>query len=671
MDEIAGYKLGKLLGEGAFGQTREAVKDGQRVALKLIREEAIQRDIDRRRFEREVRSLQKAVGPHVVKFIDAGVAQVGNETRYFVALEYLEGWDLAKAFKDANNSFDEITLKKIFTQTVLGLQVIHSHNIVHRDLKPANVFLTNEGKIKLLDFGLVKMLDYTTLTTLPGRPIGTPLYMSPEILQGAEIDYRADFYSLGVFIYHLVTNGNYPFHAQTPLELFVKVVNNPPISPTKYNRNISSEFENLILSLLSKQPYERVYNHDELVQAFQSVSIAIPRYVARGQTARSTVFPKRCFFRLLQTEKSVIQKFALANGSLDGVEFQASYLPRSQNSLSELNRLNIPYLFDPVTYRLAYSTFAQAKGLVELPYVPDKNNKLIPDSLQTLEKLQTYARGCLDWQLQWNCSWLVAPFHYCRDLGSPWIDIDIKLLEESLAYAKSLKNSLPIYAGLCLNIESYTVEANRLALLNRYSRARADGYLFYFDSLDEKTNNPLQLRAALELMKLFQRLGKPVFACRAGTLGLGFLAAGIDGITNGIASLTGFSENNLLVNRMGGYEMTEKYYIPQMMLTLPVPLAEDILSDNRNSALRCDCVDCQKGTRNLKRVAKVHFLHVRTEEVREVNDLSDPKQRLQYFLDRVNTAFQTCETIRKQQVVNLQPSYYTHLRTWLQAFNSE
>ncbi len=669
MPVIGGYDIGKLLGHGAYGETHEARKAGDRVALKLIKEEAMQQGYDVRRFQREVRALQKAVGPHVVRFIDAGVGQLGNETRYFVALEYLEGQDLARAFQASGNAFSEVDLKRILTQIIGGLETVHVQNIVHRDLKPANVFLTQSGDVKLLDFGLVKMLDYTTLTTMPGQAIGTPLYIAPEILRGDTVDYRADFYSLGVLIYHLVTRGNYPFTARTPLELYAQVVNNPPTPPTRHNRLLSSEFENLILTLVAKQPYERPSKHDELIQGIQTTPVAVPPQTKIIASPKKVNYAKKCFFHLLQTEKSDVEKFMNASGKLDALIYGANFLPSHKNSLETFRNLGLSYLFDPVTYRLAYSSFAQTKGLVKLPYVPDPNNVLTPSALQSLKAQQSYARKCIDWQLQWKCSILVAPFHFCRDLSSPWTDIDIKLIEESIAYAKSKSKTPPVYAWMCINIEPYTIESNRLALLNRYSRARADGYFFYVDTFDERTHNPLQVRAYLDLIQLFQKLGKPVFACRVGTLGLGFLAAGADGATSGIASLTTFSESNLLVDRKTNYNMTRKYYIPGMMLTLPVPMAQDILADNRNSSLRCNCPHCGGASRDLDRSAKAHFLYARTQEVAELNTLSASSQRLDWFHKRVRDALQNCENVRKQQIVALQPGYYSHLRVWQQVFS--
>jgi serine/threonine-protein kinase len=667
---IAGYTLGPLLGQGTYGETFQATKAGQRVALKLIREEAIQQGYDLQRFQREVRALQKAVGPNVVRFLESGTAQLGNETRYYVALEYLEGRDLGVAFKQAAQKFDEPTLKSILTQIISGLKTIHGQNIVHRDLKPANVFLTDAMVIKLLDFGLVKMLDYTTLTAAPGALIGTPLYIAPEILRGEPVDSRADFYSLGVLIYYLITRGSYPFAGDTPLELYAKVINNPPPPPTRQNPAISSAFENIVLTLLTKQPYERSFTHDELTAAIQRTPLLVQETIGVPARLPASSPPKRCFFRLLQTEKEDVIGFVRAGGRLDGFVYPANFLPRYRNSLSALSSLGLRHMLDPVTYRLAYSSFAQTEGVINLPYLTNKGNVLSPADLQTLAAQRDYVQKCLEWQRQWGAMAFVAPFHFCRDLASSWLEIDIKLLEEAVAYGRQAASSLPVYAGMCCNIEAYTIEANRLALLNRYSRARPDGYLFYVDNIDERTNNVVQLGSYVSLLLLFQRLGQPVFGCRVGTMGLGLLAAGVDGIENGVASLSSFSESNLLANRSTGYDMTRKYYIPQIMLTLPVPMAEDILSDARNAKLRCGCSHCGGATRGLDRVAKRHFMYQRVREVAELNALPDTRARLTWFLRRVDEALQLCDTIRRQRVVDVSTSTYVHLRTWRQVFGA-
>ena len=142
MLNVAGYVVGTLLGQGTYGQTFEATKNGQRFALKLIRAEALRFGFDPRRFQREVRALQKAAGPHVVEIMEAGETKVGKDLRYYIVMEYLEGCSLAQAFRDAGLQFDEPRLKSILTQIVSGLKSIYEQNIIHRDLKPENVFVT-------------------------------------------------------------------------------------------------------------------------------------------------------------------------------------------------------------------------------------------------------------------------------------------------------------------------------------------------------------------------------------------------------------------------------------------------------------------------------------------------------------------------------------------------
>lgn len=667
MTDVAGYQLGRVLGVGAFGETYEATKGNRRVALKLIKEQAMQMGFDSHRFEREVRALKKALGPHVVKFIEEGTAQVGNEMRYYIALEYLEGQDLAHAFRAASMNFDETRLKRVLVQIVQGLETIHQQNIIHRDLKPENVFLTAQDHVKLLDFGLVKMLDYTTLTVNPGQPIGTPLYIAPEILRAQTVDYRADFYSLGVLIYHLVTNGRYPFMAQTPFELYARVVNDPPMPPTRYNTSLSSEFENLILTLLAKEPYERAFNHSELIHAIQSTPVAVPRTLIQPPLPTPS-YVKKCYIHVLHTEKAVVTGFVDNGGTLDGIIYQASFLPRYRNAVSEFCDRSIPLIFDPVTYRLAYASFAQTEGLRNLPYVPDPNSIITPQTFQSLQAIQAYAQGVINWQVSHGCDILWAPFHFGRDLGSAWIDVDIKLIEEAKAYAARVTPNKPVYAGICAGLETYTIADNRVALLNRYSRTRPDGFFFFMDNFNEKTPNPLIVDAYRQLLHLFQRLGKPVFACRVGTVGLGLLASGVDGITNGIASLTSFSENELLVNRMQGYEMEIKYYIPGLLLSLPVKVAQDLLNNNRYRHLRCNCPFCRQG--NLQVAAKAHFLNCRTAEVADLNSFTCTADRLKWFRDKTTAAIAECDKIRKDAIIDLKPAAYSHLKVWLQVFGA-
>jgi serine/threonine protein kinase len=627
MAEIGGYLLGRLLGKGAFGETFEATKAGQSFAIKIIKEEAFEAGYDAQRFQREVRSLQKVKNPRIVQLVESGHDLIGQEKRYYIVMELLSGQDLYQFAKASNFKIAEDTPRSLLLQTLEGLRAIHDQGIVHRDLKPQNIFVTQKHDVKILDFGLVKMLNYTTLTTLPGQPIGTPMYIAPEILRSEDIDHRADFYSLGVMLYYLVTEGRFPFDAAQPLELYAKVISEPPVPPTARNANISSDLENTILTLLMKQPYQRFHSHQAVQDRLATVKFFLAEKSPPLQPVRFPRYAKRCFFRLLHNEGvENIATFLKAGGRMDGFEFPANFLPRYQNSFKQYQEMNLACILDPVTYRLPYTSFALTDGLVKLPYVPDPRSVLEPRDLRSLEALQRYARGTIDWQQRWKASILVAPFHHARDLSSPWIDIDIKLMEEALDHARRANYNKPVYGGLCLNIDSYAGKDAGLRLLNKYSRVRMEGYLLYADNIDERTTNPLQLRTYTDLMIRFQELGKPVFVCRTGTLGIAMMCLGADGMTTGIASLSSFSETDLLASRSPGpYDMSKKFYIPKLLLTLPVALASDILSDQVNSHLRpSNPFSSAWSIVDLERSSKPHYLWERTSEVGQINSLQDP-----------------------------------------------
>ncbi len=663
MLQIGKYKLGNLLGVGAFGETYIAIKDGEKFALKLIKEEAILKGFDINRFTRECRALEKVQHGNIVKIIEYGQAPVGNDLRYFLIMEYLAGKDLEKYFQSKSFDIDEKNLKNILTQVLSGLNAMHKKNILHRDIKPQNIFITDDGKIKLLDFGLVKMIDYTTLTMTGEGPKGTPLYIPPEAIRGEKLDYRSDLYSLGVMIYYIVTRGHYPFEAHNILQLINMALNEPPTVPKTYNKKISNEFENLILLLLSKQPYERNISHEKLVEAIQNTPIFLE--TAIKSIRKTYTLKKEVWYRLLPNEKSEILGFVEKSGELNGIEYVANYLPRYKRTLNEFQERNIDYFFDPATNRLAYSTFSQTKGLINLPYCWDKYNRLTPNKLKDITSIQKYVKQVIDWQAQWKVEFFVAPFHYHRSLKDIWLETDIKLLHEAVEYVKSNYKNMQIYSGICLNMEEYTTETNRIALLNEFSICKPDGFIFYGDEINETTINRSRLYAYVEIIRLFSKLGKRIVGARLGTLGLGILAAGADIVTTGIASLTGFSERALLQERAVNYSMKTKYYIPQLMLSLPVNLAQDII--NTDKSLVCNCEFCKKNP-NIEAFAKTHYMRIRQKEIEDLNSVEN-KHKIEWFVDKTQKAVKKCKELHRN-VNELRPSYYAHLNAWLSVFGS-
>ncbi|MEW6326360.1 MAG: serine/threonine-protein kinase [Thermodesulfobacteriota bacterium] len=229
--EFNGFKIIDSLGSGAFGHTYKVQKDRSIYAMKILKPEAMGQEIQSegfKRFQREIRSLQKVKSEFVVKYYESGTWIDKSIEHYYIIMEFIEGMDFARYLKRNRKSLiaDENKMKDLFSQILRGLHDIHKINILHRDLKPANVYITDNGAVKLLDFGLVKMLDYSTVTT-KGKIVGTPLFMSPEMIEGKGVDYRSDLYSFGVLLYFICTE-EYPFQGENVFVLLNNIVKQPP-----------------------------------------------------------------------------------------------------------------------------------------------------------------------------------------------------------------------------------------------------------------------------------------------------------------------------------------------------------------------------------------------------------------------------------------------------------
>lgn len=661
---INGYKIIDHLGSGAFGNTYKVEKQGNQYALKLLKPEAINPEISSggfKRFQREIRSLQKVNSDYVVKYIDDGVWVDNNIEHFYLIMEYVIGKDLDKFLKTEQKKFisDENLMRDIFAQILNGLYDMHEIEIIHRDLKPSNIFITESQKIKLLDFGLVKMLDYSSITT-KGKLVGTPFYMSPEIIQGKQPDYRSDLYSFGVMVYKIMT-GEFPFSGENVYVLLNNIVTIYPKKPTEINKNISNAFENIILRLLEKQPYLRPFrNALELLEILKEIPL-LKKEIEYSRTEDKSFSKKKYFIRLIHNEKTELSNYIKSGGSIDGIEYPANYLPQYKNQIEDFKKYNVPFYFDPSTNRLAYSKFSETKGLKNLPYVYDKFNKLTPKKLSTISQMEEYVTAVLNWQIEWSSDWVVAPFHYSKNIGDEWLGIDLKLLEETKRYIKENAIKKEFYAGVCIDIEELTDEDNRLELVNRYSKILPDGFIFYVNNIYEKTTNESQLYGYIDLLLKFKRLNRPVIAARVGNLGLGLLYLKIDSFSSGIASLSSFSEEMLLSDRPSGYNMERKYYIPQLLFCFDISKVMEILREE--ASLICNCKFCNGkiDIPILTKYSKQHFLEIRNKEIREINN----NPQLPVFLLRVDKTIKLFKKLNKK----FHWLQFKHLESWYNVFH--
>jgi eukaryotic-like serine/threonine-protein kinase len=260
---IAHYKILRKLGGGGMGVVYEAedAKLGRRVALKFLSEEMNRDGQALERFLREARSASALNHPGICTIYSIEE----NEGVTFIAMELLEGQSLDKSLSVGECAIPRTV--EVGIQLADALDAAHKKGIVHRDIKPGNIFVTERGTVKILDFGLAKLiadrndsLQGETLTepgmqllTSPGTAVGTIAYMSPEQARGLELDGRTDLFSLGAVLYQMVT-GRHPFPGSTSAVVFDNILHNAPTAPVTLRPGVPAEFERILNKALEKDP---------------------------------------------------------------------------------------------------------------------------------------------------------------------------------------------------------------------------------------------------------------------------------------------------------------------------------------------------------------------------------------------------------------------------------
>jgi len=253
------YDIQAVLGKGAMGVVYAGMDPRlhRKVAIKTILKSALDEDTAREytmRFDREAQAVARLNHPNIVQVYDFGAE---GEVAYIV-MEFIQGKEL-KDFFDANERFDIKEAVHIMGELCEALHFAHEAGIIHRDIKPANVMIDNKGRVKLADFGVARITDAdrsASEKTQAGAIVGTPAYMSPEQIEGGEIDRRTDIFSAGIILYQFLT-GEKPFTGTSTWTIAKKILQDEPVMPSRLNTNISPLFDAIIAKALAKNMTQR------------------------------------------------------------------------------------------------------------------------------------------------------------------------------------------------------------------------------------------------------------------------------------------------------------------------------------------------------------------------------------------------------------------------------
>ncbi len=637
---INGYLFEEALGSGSFGAVYRVSKGKTTYAAKVLAETYILEEFrsEQNRITREIDVLKNVKGKNLIKYQeDFYFKNEFGVIEYVIVMEYFEGRTLRSYLR---RDIDLETLISVFVSVLQGVRELHNtiienEGIIHRDLKPDNIMIDDELNVKIIDYGLSKIIDFSSITST-GTQIGSPLYMAPEQLRDSKhIDYRVDIYALGIILYEMLTK-NIPYKATTLPELLLKILNDPIIPPRQYNSSISDGLENIIFKATAKEPFARFQTIDEFIEAFSKKNIA-EELVTVGK-----------YYAWVYREKDVTEQFENANSAdiIYPIHVQ-NWMKKLHQHFTDNNFENV--IIDPSTQRLSYFAFGSTKGLVDLPYAP-KKGVISLEYLQNPQKRKEYIES---WYATVSMGRkLILPYHYISNTDYPvdkvdeWIKMNVQLIDES---SKVVENGKQKYAMISIGLGHLVFQSDKI--LSFFVHADVNGFIVQVS--DMKQLNEQSLGSYLEFVLNLQKYtNKPVIALKVPIpLGFALIAKGVHGFSLGLASIDYFDEQYIKEEK-DSFNLYSKFYFPQVLSFLTYPKKDTFAFEQiYNYFGCCDCEWC-KGKSAIEigtgdKGVQLHHWQLMLEEVEKFNQF-EGEARVEYFKKRVDDALKNLDSIPRE-----------------------
>lgn len=388
LQRISHYRVDRLLGVGGMGEVylAEDATLRRKVALKLLPERFAD-DAERvRRFQREARAASKLNHPNIITIYEVGQ----EDSRHFIATEYIEGQTLRDRMH-TREPFSVVEILDVAIGVASALTSAHEANILHRDIKPENIMLRPDGYVKVLDFGLAKLVESDALSpdSNTGSVMGTLLYISPEQARGYPPDARSDIYALGAVLYEMLT-GRPPIMTDNFVELAIAIATKDPEPPSHFIRGLAPEFDRIALKALQKDRDKRYPTARELLNDLRTLrqEMEFETKLVSGRMSSPLVFQQTAPL-IPQTTSSVFARLG------------TKFTPRQIGAvvLILLSAVLIAYAIGRNAFvehpidSIAVLPFVNASGDPGSDYLSDGIAESIIDSLAQIPQMQVIARS--------------------------------------------------------------------------------------------------------------------------------------------------------------------------------------------------------------------------------------------------------------------------------------
>ena len=413
---LSHYRIVSKIGAGGMGEVylAEDIRLGRKVALKILNADLTKHEDRVRRFEQEARAASALSHPNILTIFDIGK----EDSTHFIATEFIDGQTLRSALTRARLKIGEAL--EIALQAAAALAAAHSAGIIHRDIKPENIMLRPDGLIKVLDFGLAKLVETQAPSTNsgartiakadtdPGTVMGTAAYMSPEQARGQTVDARTDIFSLGVVIYEMIA-GRAPFDGETASHVIVSILEKEPAPLTRGSPDASGELERIVTKALAKDKDERYQTVKDLLidlkrlKQRRDVDAEIERSISPDTISRLALGTSSGLEAVATAAPSALSTGNVAAHSTSSAEYLVSGIKQHRKGIiAALAFLLIAgallvYSFypagDDAIDSIAVLPLSNAGGDPNLDYLSDGVSESLINSLSQLQRLRVTARS--------------------------------------------------------------------------------------------------------------------------------------------------------------------------------------------------------------------------------------------------------------------------------------